>query len=87
MLAVRINGRLHLVSGDGTGLYQVNVPGAAARQGVWAGGLLIVSASDSATRQDDKIALFALDVMRREVAPRPLLRDKFYYPPLARPTP
>jgi hypothetical protein len=84
-LAVRINGRLHLVSGDGTGLYQVNVPGAAARQGVWAGGLLIVSASDSATRQDDKIALFALDVMRREVAPRPLLRDKFYYPPLARP--
>lgn len=85
-LLLSINNQLHLVSSDGTDLRPIELVDAVPQYGVWADArTLIVAGFDQQSQTDSKLTLFALPDSGRFDEVRPILRDKFYYPPLARP--
>lgn len=85
-LLLNINNQLHLVNSDGTDLRPIELVDAVPQYGVWADArTLIVAGFDQQSQTDSKLTLFALSEGGRFDEVRPILRDKFYYPPLARP--
>lgn len=85
-LLLSINNQLHLVSSDGTDLRSIEVVDIVPTYGVWVDDrALILAGFDQQSRNDDKLTLFALSDSERLDDVRPILRDKLYYPPLARP--